>query len=89
VRRAVSIAKQMPFRANTVPLVATGVDATHEAIASTESSEAYEQLKRIGAERWPTASEAQQFANAFTQNPVLARKAHRPPAATTMYEFPR
>jgi hypothetical protein len=91
VWRACAIAKAMPFVANVEPLMVGGVDATHEAINSTESSEAYAQLKQLGARKWPTATEAQQFANAFTDpvNAALARKAHVRPSATTSYEFPR
>jgi hypothetical protein len=89
--RACAVLKSMPFVADVTPLVVGGVDATHEAINSTESSEAYAQLKELGARKWPTATEAQQFANAFTDpvNKELAQKAHRRPSATTSYEFPR
>jgi hypothetical protein len=93
LRKAVSIAKAMPFVADLTPLVVGGVDATHEAINSTESSEAYAQLKELGRRKWPTASEAQQFANAFTDpaNRELAQKAHRTPTppANGAYPFPR
>jgi hypothetical protein len=91
VRRAVGLAKNMPFVADLTPLQVGGFAAQDEAINSTESSEAYAQLKRLGRDKWPTASEAQQFANAFTDpaNVMLARKAHRRPSATTNYEFPR
>jgi hypothetical protein len=91
VRRACAIAKAMPFVADLTPLVVGGIDATHEAVDDTESSEAYAQLQQIGRDKWPTASEAQQFANAFTDpaNAELARKAHRRPAATTSFPFPR
>src|SRR5262249_24484409 len=56
-----------------------------------DPSEAIAQLQRIGAQKWPTASEAQQFENAFTDpaNAELARKAYRRPAATTLYPFPK
>ena len=91
VRRACGVLKSMPFVADLTPLAVGGVDATHEAINNTESSEAYAQLKRLGRDKWPTASEAQQFANAFTDpvNRELAAKAHRRPSPTTSYEFPR
>jgi hypothetical protein len=63
-------------------LVVGGPDAMHEAIDDTESSEAYKQLQELGRRQWPTASEAQQFARAFTApaNAALAAKAHRRPA---------
>jgi hypothetical protein len=93
LRKAVSIAKAMPFVADLTPLVVGGLDATHEAINATEQSEAYEQLKRIGKDRWPTASEAVQFTNAISDpaNAELARKAHRRPTAPagSAYPFPR
>jgi hypothetical protein len=77
----------MPFVADITPLMVGGeaaqdVDDPTEAIA---------QLKKLGRDKWPTASEAQQFANAFTDpaNAALAQKAHRRPSPTTNYEFPR
>jgi hypothetical protein len=68
-----------------------GVDAVREANDATEQSKAYAQLQQIGRDRWPTASEAQQFANAMTDpnNAVLAAKAHVRPRATTSYPMPR
>jgi hypothetical protein len=91
VRRACQIAKAMPFVADLTPLVVGSPDAMHAAVDDTESSEAYAQLKQIGRDRWPTASEATQFTNAFSDpvNKELAAKAHRRPAATTTYPFPR
>jgi hypothetical protein len=93
VWRACAIAKAMPFVADLTPLVVGGVDAVHEAVDDTESSEAYAQLKELGARKWPTASEAQQFANAFTDpaNATLAQKAHRRPTPPMggAYPFPR
>jgi len=93
VRRACAIAKSMPFVADLTPLVVGGVDATHEAIDSTESSEAYAQLQELGRRKWPTATEAQQFTNAISDpvNAELARKAHRRPTAPVggAYPFPR
>jgi hypothetical protein len=91
LRQAIDVAKAMPFVADLAPLVVGGVDAMHAAVSDTESSEAYAQLQQIGRDRWPTASEAQQFANAFAdpKNAALAAKAHRRPAATTFYPMPR
>jgi hypothetical protein len=91
VWQAIAIAKAMPFQVSLEPLVVTGVAATHEAVDNTESSEAYQQLKELGAQKWPTASEAQQFANAFSdpKNAALAQKAHRRPAATTVFPMPQ
>jgi hypothetical protein len=93
LRSAVAIAKAMPFVADLTPLVVGGVDAMHAAVSDTESSEAYAQLQQIGRDKWPTLSEAQQFANAFTDpvNAELARKAHRRPTPPVggAYPFPR
>ena len=54
-------------------------------------AKAIAQLQEIGRQKWPSASEAAQFENAFTDpaNAELAAKAHRRPAATTVYPFPR
>jgi hypothetical protein len=93
VRRAVAIAKAMPFVADLMPQVTTGVAATHEAVNNTEQSEAYAQLQELGRDKWPTATEAQQFTNAISDpvNAELARKAHRRPTAPVggAYPFPR
>jgi hypothetical protein len=93
VRRACAIAKAMPFVADLTPAVVGGVDAMHAAVSDTESSEAYAQLQELGRRKWPTASEAVQFANAITdpKNGELARKAHRRPTAPAngAYPFPR
>jgi hypothetical protein len=64
-----------------------------DAGAVNDPSEAIAQLKQLGARKWPTASEAQQFANAFTDpvNRELAAKAHRRPTAPPggAYPYPR
>ena len=77
----------MLFVADLAPLVVGGEDTRD----LSDESEAIAQLKQLGARKWPTASEAQQFANAFTDpvNAQLAQKAHRRPSATTSYPFPR
>jgi hypothetical protein len=87
VRRACQIAKAMPFQVDLTPLVVGGADTQNV----DDPSEAIAQLKQLGARKWPTATEAQQFANAFTDpvNAKLAAKAHRRPSPTTSYEFPR
>jgi len=56
-----------------------------------DPSKAIAQLKELGRQKWPTESEEQQFLNAFTDpaNAELAANAHRRPAATTVYPFPR
>jgi hypothetical protein len=92
VRRACAVAKSMPV----TPTMVGGVDATHEAIDSTESSEAYQQLVDM-AEKMRAASPelklsaAQAFDKVFTdpKNAALAAAAHRRPAATTFFSMPR
>jgi hypothetical protein len=87
VRRACAVAKAMPFQVDLQPLMVGG-EAAQDV---NDPTEAIAQLQQIGRDRWPTATEAQQFANAFTDpaNAALAAKAHRRPSATTNYEFPR
>jgi hypothetical protein len=94
VRRACGVLKAMPFVGDPTPLMVGGPDATHEAIDSTEQSEAYRQLEAMAARLRATSpwlSADQAFAAVF-ENPAhskLAAKAHRRPSATTSYEFPR
>jgi hypothetical protein len=87
IRRAYAVLKAAPFVANSTPLQVGGADTRDLG----DESEAIAQLKQIGRDRWPTASEAQQFANAMTdpKNAALAQKAHRRPSPTTSFEFPR
>jgi hypothetical protein len=56
-----------------------------------DPAKAIAQLKELGRQKWPTESEAEQFARAFTDpaNAKLAAKAHRRPSATTLYPFPK
>jgi hypothetical protein len=91
LRDAINVAKAMPFVADSTQLMVGGVDAMREANDATEQSKADAQLQQIGRDKWPTASEAQQFARAMTdpKNAVLAAKAHRRPSPTTSFEFPR
>jgi K+-sensing histidine kinase KdpD len=90
VRRACQIAKAQTLDV----MVVGGLDVTHEAINNTEQSEAYQQLvdmaEKLRAES-PFLSTDQAFARVF-ENPkhaAIASKAHRRPAPTTSYEFPR
>jgi hypothetical protein len=91
VWRAIGIAKSMPFQVSLEPLMVGGEANRGGDVNPNDPSEAIAQLKQLGARKWPTASEAQQFANAFTDpaNATLAAKAHRRPSPTTSYEFPR
>jgi hypothetical protein len=89
--KAIAVIKEMmPFQVDLQPLAVGGFDAQNEAIDNTEQSEAYQQLLRIGRDRWPSESEARQFSNAVSDpvNAKLAAKAIRRPRATTSYQFP-
>jgi hypothetical protein len=90
LRSAIAISKSMPV----TPTMVGGVDATHEAIDSTESSEAYEQLTRMAEkmrEASPELSAAQAFERVFSdkRNASLAAKAHVRPSPTTFFPMPR
>jgi hypothetical protein len=91
LHRAWSVVKSMPIQVTLDPRVTSGEGVFQDTLTNTESSEAYAQLKELGRQKWPTATEAQQFANAFSDpaNAKLAAKAHQRPAATTSYPFPR
>jgi hypothetical protein len=80
LRNAVSVAKAAQFDAfSVVPLVAGGEDTRD----LSDESEAIEQLKLLGADKWPSASALEQFERAITDpaNRELTAKAHRRPVA--------
>ena len=56
-----------------------------------DPAKAVAQLQELGRQKWPSASEAEQFARAFDDpaNAKLAAKAHRRPTPTTLYPFPK
>jgi hypothetical protein len=87
VWRACNVLKSMPFVADVTPVMVGGEDTRD----LSDTSKAIEQLKALGARRWPTASAADQFEWALTapENHVLARRAVPIPRATTSYPFPR
>jgi hypothetical protein len=89
--RACNLLKSMPFVADFTPLVVGGEANRGGDVNPDDPAKAIEQLKELGARKWPSASEAAQFANAFTDpaNAVLANRAHKRPAATTSFEWPR
>jgi hypothetical protein len=91
IRRAHAIVKSMPIQVTLDPRVTSGDGVFQDTLSNTESSQAYAQLKELGRQKWPTASEATQFANAFTDpaNAKLAAAVHQRPSATTSYPFPR
>jgi hypothetical protein len=88
LREAISIAKAAEAARyfDLQPVVVSG-DA---ALDVNDPSEAIAQLKELGRQKWPTATEAQQFANAFSDpaNAELASRAHRRPSASTVYPMP-
>ena len=87
VRRACQIAKAMPFVADITPVMVGGADTRD----LSDTSKAIEQLKQLGRDKWPTASEADQFERALCDpvNHKLARLAVPIPQATTSFPFPR
>jgi hypothetical protein len=87
VWRACNVLKSMPFVADVVPVQVGGEDTRD----LSDTSKAIEQLKDLGAHRWPTESASAQFERALTdpENHVLARRAVPIPRATTSYPFPR
>jgi hypothetical protein len=65
--------------------------AAPDASDLSDQSKAVEQLKQLGAQRYPSASPSTQFERALVDpaNHKLARRAVPVPRATTSYEFPR
>jgi hypothetical protein len=86
LRQAVGIAKAVQLEIMPVTAEAGSSDVEDD------TQEAMEQLREL-AERQrrnsPDLTSEQAFARAFKENPALARRAHRRPAATTHYPFPR
>jgi hypothetical protein len=84
-RKAVQIAKAAQLEI--MPVQVGGDD-----VNVNDAEKAYTQLQRLADEqrrRSPDLTEEQAFARAFKENPALARRAHRRPAATTSFPFPR
>jgi len=46
------------------------------------------ELAKIGAQRWPSLTKAQQFARAAETNPTLLAKAHRRPGPSVSFPYP-
>jgi hypothetical protein len=99
LRKAVAVAKAAPFTQagaapymDLEPQVVGGEDA-RDVNDPSAAVEAIRQLTEIGRLKWPAASEAQQFANAFSDpaNAKLANSAHKRPSAPLggVYAFPR
>ena len=53
-----------------------------------DSEAACAELSKIGAERWPSLTKAQQFARAAETNPALLAKAHRRPSIFGAFPHP-
>jgi hypothetical protein len=53
-----------------------------------DSDAACAELAKIGKERWPSLTKAQQFARAAETNPKLLAKAHRRPSVFSAFPFP-
>jgi hypothetical protein len=88
LQHALSVAKAAEFSVfDVTPLVVGGAAAQDV----DDPAEAVAQLRQIGRNRWPTASEADQFERALTDpaNHVIARKAVPIPRATTSFPFSR
>jgi hypothetical protein len=86
VWQACAVLKAMPLVADLTPLVVGGEDAQ----ATDNPAKAVEQLKQIGAQRYPSASPSAQFEKALVDpaNHKSARVAVPIPRATTSYPFP-
>jgi hypothetical protein len=91
VWQAIAVAKAMPVQVSLEPLVVGGVDATHAAIDDTESSEAFAQLQALGQQLYPHLRADAAFEKVFTdpKHAALANRAHRRPAPTTSYAWPK
>jgi hypothetical protein len=87
VWRACNVLKSMPFAANVTPVMVGGEDTRD----LSDTSKAIAQLKQLGRDKWPSASEADQFERALCDpvNHKLARRAVPIPQPTTSYPFPR
>lgn len=89
IRRAHRIAKNTPAPLMSVEPVQAG---HNDAVDADARAAAYSKLQKMATELQrssPGLSEEQSFARAFEANPELAAKAHRRPAATTSYAWPR
>jgi hypothetical protein len=91
--RCCDLLKSMPFHANVTPMLVGGEANRGGDVNPNDPSEAIEQLKQLGRDRWPTASEAQQFERALIapEYHKLARVAVPIPRAPAdgMYPYPR
>jgi hypothetical protein len=94
VVRACAVLKAAEFSVFDIrPVVVTGPDAMREANDDTEQSaalRAYEEILRIGKEKFPFLSADQQFARVFEDKnyAALAAQAHRRPGPSVVHPMP-
>jgi hypothetical protein len=88
LQKAISIAKLSVF--DVKPIEVGGEDA-YTVSELTAAVRASEEIVRIGREKFPFLSAAQQYARIFEAEKyaVLAAQAHQRPEPTTIYEMPR
>jgi hypothetical protein len=70
------------------PVMVVGGGDAQDVDNPSAAVDAYEQLVRIGREKFSHLTPAQQFEKAFETHPELARQAHRRPAPTTSFPMP-
>jgi hypothetical protein len=94
LRQALSVAKAAEFSVFDIkPVVVGAPDSMHAAVDDTEQSaalRAYEEILRIGREKFPFLPADQPFARVFEDSKyaALAAQAHSRPAPTTIYRPP-
>jgi hypothetical protein len=91
LRRACQVLKAAEFSVFDIkPVVITGADA-RDVENATAAVRAYEEIVRIGREKFPFLPANQQFARIFedANYAALAAQAHRRPSATTSFPMPR
>jgi hypothetical protein len=90
VRRACSIAKAAEFNVFDIRPVVVGGEAARDVDNATAAVRAYEEIVRIGREKFPFLSADQQFARVFEDSnyTALAAQAHQRPGPTTIYAGP-
>jgi hypothetical protein len=88
LQKAIAIAKLSVFD---VKPIEVGVDDAYTMSELTAAVRASEEIVRIGREKFPFLSAAQQYARIFEDQKyaALAAQAHQRPEPTTIYEMPR
>jgi Arc/MetJ-type ribon-helix-helix transcriptional regulator len=90
VVRACGVLKAAEFSVYDIKPVVVGGEDARDVDNATAAVRAYEEIVRIGREKFPFLSADQQFARIFTDRnyAALAAQAHKRPAPTTIYEMP-